>query len=247
MSVDKTEDLFVLKRGKGPSWASIPLEIRLKIWALAYTTQGPRLVEVRTAEHNHSLGPHLRWCPRYSLSPSPNVVNICREARDEAQRIAEQAGHLIFNIMPEAPKIYFNSDIDTLYVPNERDYWIRDWGPEGILTEFQSNHQPERLRFLAIGLEPLTRATTSYSLYRDLIAFQKLEEIIFVVKKTDDDILTLIKRFDRCLQMWAQDLVLSREKVRCHPYPRECRLAIRHALHLEFVKKEKNTELARSE
>lgn len=98
------------------------------------------------------------------------MVNICHEARSIAHNAAQCAGHLIFQDTQGActPHIYFRPEIDTLFVYNEKDYWIRDWGPEGILTELWMIHHSERLHFLTIDLESLTRATTSWSLLVDL-------------------------------------------------------------------------------
>jgi hypothetical protein len=193
-------------------------------------------VEARTAKHDH-YHDHPR-CPRYSPSPPPSVVNVCREARYEARMIAEQAGHLIFGSVSDAADIHFNPAMDTLYVPNEKEYWIRDWSPEGILTQFKSNHQPDRLRFLAIGLDPLTRGTSPYSLQSDMMDFQKLEEIIFIVKETDEDICTRIRTFDFNLRSWARHPCQAQGKFRHYPYPGECKLAIKCAGRLQFVEKE---------
>jgi hypothetical protein len=41
--------------------------------------------------------------------------------------------------------------VDTLYIRNEKEYWIRDWwGPAGVLTQLKHAWQPELLRVLAI-------------------------------------------------------------------------------------------------
>jgi hypothetical protein len=242
-SLIKREEDDLRIGGRSTSLAVIPLEIRLRIWALVYVTQGPRLVEVRTAEHDHYLGPHLRWCPRYSPSPPPTVVNVCREARAEAHKIAERAGHLIFDMGTGAPKIYFNPEIDTLYVPNEKHYWIRDWGPEGILTELKCSYSPESLRSLAIGLDPLSRATTPYSLLMDLLDFQLLETVIFVTENADPEVTRWIEKLDRRLACWERDGGGLQGKVRHHPYPTECGLAICQAGRLVSIKKEKRREL----
>ncbi|TVY81236.1 hypothetical protein LSUE1_G006098 [Lachnellula suecica] len=223
-----------------PCWTTIPLEIRHQIWCWAYISQEPRIVEVRTLEHNHYLLPHPRWCPRYSPSPAPHVVNICRESRDVAQRIAKKAGHLIFDTVSEAPKIYFDPDVDTLYVHNEKDYWIGDWGSEGILTELRNSDQGSRLRFLAIDLEPLTRATTPDSLHGDLLGFPKVEKIIFVVRKVDQEVLEWVKRLDRHLWLWAQDPSRLPGRTRRGPYPKECELVMLRAGKFETIETERN-------
>ncbi|KAH7369728.1 hypothetical protein BKA65DRAFT_4224 [Rhexocercosporidium sp. MPI-PUGE-AT-0058] len=169
-------------------WASLSLELRQAIWTFAYTTQDARVVEVGTAEHAHYSQDH-DWCPRSSPSPRPIIVNVCREARSTGHEVARRSGHLIFHSTRGTctSDIYFNPEIDTLFVRNDKDYWIRDWGPEGILTQVWKMHHPERLRFLAIELEPLTRATTPWSLHVDLFYFPKLEELMFIVKKDGEE------------------------------------------------------------
>lgn len=162
-------------------WANLSLELRRAIWGLVYATQDARVVEVRTAKHDHHEQDH-RWCPRFSPSPRPVMVNVCHDARSIGQDLARRAGHLIFPGAQDTSDIYFNYDIDTLFVRNEKDYWIRDWGPEGILTQFWETHSPASLRFLAIELDPLSRATTRYSLELDLFHFSQLEELAFIVE-----------------------------------------------------------------
>jgi hypothetical protein len=166
-------------------WSSLSLEIRLAIWGLVYFTTPARIVEVQTAEHDHYSQPHDIWCPRYSPSPVPPVVNVCREARDEARRLARLSGHLLF---PEtsSPDIYFNPAIDTLYIPNDKNYWIRDWGQEGLMTQITMRSGSDKIRSLAISLDLLTRATTSYSIEWNFIAPRALGEIIFVAKQVSE-------------------------------------------------------------
>lgn len=185
-------------------WNSLSIEIRLMIWRLAYTMQGPRLVEIQTLQHDHYKYPHI-WCPRYSPSPPPTIVNVCKEAREEARKEARKAGHLLFATSPDASEIYFNPEIDILYIRNEKEYWIRDWGSEGVLTQYKKDQQPELLRHLAIELDPINRATTRNALGNDLKFFRALEDITFVVKEPSTEIFEWIKMLDRSV---CQNLTL---------------------------------------
>jgi hypothetical protein len=163
------------------------------------------------------------------------VVNVCREARAEAHKIAERACHLIFDMGTGAPKIYFNPEIDTLYVPNEKYYGIWDWRPEGVLTEFKSSYRPKSLRSLAIGLDPLDRATALHSLLMDLFGLWKLETVIYVTEEADPEVNTWIEQLDLSLKSWVQ--------LHFHPSPTECGLAIFQAGRLVSIKKEKERGL----
>ncbi|KAG4432800.1 hypothetical protein IFR05_011711 [Cadophora sp. M221] len=202
-------------------WASLSLELRQTIWAFVYTTQDARVVEVRTATHAHYDQPH-DWCPRSSPSPRPTIINTCHESRRIGHEMALRAGHLIFrgNLTQNtcsctftctctydayASDIYFNPNIDTLYVRNEKEYWIRDWGPEGILTQLWTLYHPDQLRFLAIEIEPLTRATTRWSLDVDLFHFPNIEEIMFVVKEDNEESQELLRILNRARQGVMRD------------------------------------------
>ncbi|KUJ16447.1 uncharacterized protein LY89DRAFT_782699 [Mollisia scopiformis] len=234
MAVNSNRELSMSQEGdedpiKG-SWTALHVEIRLMIWRLAYAAQTPRLVEVQTLQHNHYDYPHA-WYPRYSPSPPPTIVNVCREARDEARREAQKANHLLFATTPDAFDIYFNPAIDTLYVPNDKTYWIRDWGPEGVLTQFKKHHQPELLRFLAIELDPLSRATTHHTLRTDLKGFTSLEDIVFVVKEPSTEIFGWVEGLSRALRIYGQGIRGRGQRT----YPEECKLAIKRGGLLELI------------
>lgn len=97
------------------SSVSIPklnYDIRAMVWTLSYKAEPPRIVEIRTKKHQRCEEHKEHWCPRYSPSPAPAVVNICQEARLEAQKIASNSGHLfLFGHQPSASSpIYFNPE-----------------------------------------------------------------------------------------------------------------------------------------
>ena len=179
-------------------WSNLSLELRQAIWALVYGTQVARVVEVATTEHTPCNSDH-DWCPRFSPSPRPVLVNVCHEARSTAHNIAQRVGHLIFPPAQDTgtTDIYFNPEIDTLFVRNDKNHWIRDWGREGILTQMWKMHHPESLRSLAIELEPLSRATMPWSLHVDLSYFTQITDVIFVVKQDSDEVQKQFRLLDR--------------------------------------------------
>ncbi|PQE08117.1 hypothetical protein CJF31_00008185 [Rutstroemia sp. NJR-2017a BVV2] len=63
---------------------------------------------------------------------------------------------------------------------------MRKWGQEGLLTQITMGSGSERIRSLAISLDLVTRATTSYSLGWNVTALRALEEIVFVAKHVDE-------------------------------------------------------------
>ncbi|KAF2830461.1 hypothetical protein CC86DRAFT_391380 [Ophiobolus disseminans] len=146
------------------SFTGLPKEIRLQIWTLAYFAEPPRLVALRTKPHDESHDE--KWfCPRYSPSPAPMVVNICHEARAEAYYQARKAGHVIRHhigplfVPPQqlaqfTEEYYFRFDADTLYLPLE-DQHVKhfDDSPEvGLLSHFHKavNLDTSKLQSIAI-------------------------------------------------------------------------------------------------
>jgi hypothetical protein len=180
---------------------SLAVEIRLQIWRLLYHSQEPRIVEVRTAKQRDNDTQHEnRWHIRYSPSPPPVVVNVCREAREEAEVVAKAGGHLLFSAdqRNESSHIYFNPEKDTLYIHNDKDYWVRDWhGGVGIMTQLKHNWQPERLHLLAIELDPIHRATSRASFRDDLTCLQGLDHVIFVVAQSNEKTKELARQLSR--------------------------------------------------
>jgi hypothetical protein len=155
------------------------LDVRLIIWRVLYEYEPSRLVEIRsvTGCDNHD-GP----CPRYSPSPRPFVATVCREAMQEALRVARSRGHLLrFANQPDM-LIFFNPDVDTLYVPNEKVVGIRSLRPVGVLTQLYDvlATYTEEIS-LAIEMDTPARATTQGELRDDLERLKNLKELIFVI------------------------------------------------------------------
>jgi hypothetical protein len=122
---------------------NLPEELRLEIWALAYFSEPPRLVCLRTRPHDESHKENM-FCPRYSPTPRPTVVNICGEARAEAHYQARRAGHLVrLNHGPlflaPTEEFYFRFETDILYLPlDDKHVKHFDDSPEvGLLRHFR--------------------------------------------------------------------------------------------------------------
>jgi hypothetical protein len=102
------------------------IELRLKIWDFCFALQEPRLVEVRTQPHD--CDQHKGFCPRISACRIPVLVHVCSEARMVAHEQAGRADHLCFSTSLAPPNVFFNPEIDRLYLPVEKEPWMRDTG-----------------------------------------------------------------------------------------------------------------------
>jgi hypothetical protein len=100
---------YVRGRSKAPHLFSLfrklPVELRLMVWKFARTS---RVVEFR---YNTSLT--RCWTP---CAP-PSLLHVCQESRAETLRSCQ----LSFGLSGWTPRIYFDSEIDTLYLNFERD------------------------------------------------------------------------------------------------------------------------------
>ncbi|KAF1930138.1 uncharacterized protein M421DRAFT_3890 [Didymella exigua CBS 183.55] len=118
---------------------SLPKELRLQIWSLAYFASPPRLVTLRTSPHNEQHT-ESTFCPRYSPTPAPTVFNICRESRAEAEYEARRHRHLISLPSPLASEpqgFYFRLDTDVLFIDLEAGNKHFDDSPDaGLLAHF---------------------------------------------------------------------------------------------------------------
>jgi hypothetical protein len=237
------KDFEAISRVTEPPRTGFPrlsTEIRFQIWALCYDLEEPRVVEIQTIPHDNCSDHEDSWCPRQSPSPRPVVVNVCREARNEVRNIAQKAGHLIFTTDLHPMDIFFNPIKDTLYVQNEKEYWIRDWGPPGILTQFKKEHRPENLRFLAVGLEPIDRATTRSSLKNEVRDFKTLEQMMFVVKELEKSAFGRIRVLDKAMMILRRTEIIDLRFggiVSPWKHLETCHLAMRRGMNLRFVSK----------
>lgn len=174
---------------------SLPKELRLQIWSLAYFSQAPRLVALRTRPHDENHGEEI-ICPRYSPSPAPTVANICHEARFEAYHLARKAGHLVR--LPHAPRFatskdddpveefFFRFEIDIIYLSLE-DAYIRhfDDSPDaGLLRHFRSaiDCNTSLLRNIAIT-QVISSGLYDGSLSNTLKDFPNVKRMIMMMPK----------------------------------------------------------------
>ncbi|KAH8167280.1 hypothetical protein CIB48_g980 [Xylaria polymorpha] len=79
----------------------LPAELRLHIWRLSCHR---RVVEVFYDQENDRCS---------TTAPVPAVLHACRESRYEALRLYRMS----FGTMTHEPRIYFNREMDTLYIP----------------------------------------------------------------------------------------------------------------------------------
>jgi hypothetical protein len=133
----------------------LPKEVRLAIWSLVYFSQSPRLVALRTKPHDENHDEQT-FCPRYSPTPAPTVVNICQEARAEAHYQALKAGHIVrLNCEPlfvASDEFYFRFETDILYLPLEDEHVQHfDDSPDvGFLCHFRTGCDASLLQNIAV-------------------------------------------------------------------------------------------------
>lgn len=199
----------------------LPIELRCKIWAIAFDSKARRVVEIRFESDIGSFS-KSDWTPNFwSPSPAPALVNVCQEAREVANKKARKIGQLLFN------KIFFDPTLDVLYVPGE--------DPEDVLRELKRELRPEKVRFFAEDIN-FRAAHFSGCLYR----FENLKEIILVspehnperISYSSKHIFGVVCRVHSSL--WAQYAYRTRKmKYLGHPaptrphFPKVCKLAIK--------------------
>lgn len=173
-----------------PLFSNLAVELRLKIWSYAFINRAPQIVAVSTLKHDCADHKHIGWCPRYSSSPPPAVVNVCHESRQIAYEEAVKIGQLHF--IPESnqaiesttkpPGIIFNPNADILYIPSRDTSFslFTDLAPASILLQVRRTPALHPLRSLAVNLRPhINPLRRPY----DIAIIRSLEEIIFVSKQ----------------------------------------------------------------
>jgi hypothetical protein len=174
------------------AFPSLPKEIRLQVWTLAYFSQPPRLVALRTKPHDEDHPEEDTFCPRYSPSPAPTIVNTCHEARTEAQHQARSAGHLVrLHVGKQSTSpaeftqaFYFRFETDILYLPLEdRHVAHYDDSPEvGFLAHLRQAYEVD-----ATALRHIAITRVIWSAFRDgstsncLREFPNIEHITSVI------------------------------------------------------------------
>ena len=125
-------------------------------------------------------------------------MNVCQESRQVVVERATKENHLVLKTT------IFNPDVDTLYVPDEKDHWIR--GPDGILTQLAKEWDLSRVQLLAADLDPYGLQTGS--LKADMDLFLRLKRHILVVRELKDGDQERFKGAERALMAlkgsWAR-------------------------------------------
>lgn len=227
MLVDIIPDRPILSNTCNMSVFSLPKELRLQIWSLAYFSQAPRLVALRTRPHdeNHS---ERALCPRYSPSPAPIIANICHEARSEAYHQGRKAGHLVrlpydrlFATDEEATEpveeFFFRFEIDILYLPLE-DAHVKhfDDSPDaGMLRHFRKaiDCDTSRLRNIAVT-QVMSSGFQDGSLSNTLRKFPNITRMIMMIPEgiydqCKSERARFVRAGDRIVKMYELDMKLQ--------------------------------------
>ncbi|KAF3037801.1 hypothetical protein E8E12_005560 [Didymella heteroderae] len=173
---------------------NLPKELRLQMWSLSYLTHPPRLVTLRTSPHSEHH-PESTFCPRYSPTPAPTVVNICREARAEAEYEARRRGHLISLPSSLGPasldgvpaEFYFRLDTDVLFIDLETGGKHFDDSPDcGLLAHFLNAEGCDASQLRKIAITQVVRvAFIDGALSNCLRDFPAIEYLVMVLDPRD--------------------------------------------------------------
>jgi hypothetical protein len=169
---------------------SLPREIRLQIWSLAYSSESPRLVTLHTKAHDEHHAEDM-FCPRYSPTPAPTVVNICQDSRAEAEYQARRANHLIHLSSPLDPnpqEFYFRLDTDILFIDLEHGINKHfDDSPDcGLLAHFLGAVGCDATKLKSIAITQVVRvAFVDGALSNCLRDFPNIEHLIMVIDPKD--------------------------------------------------------------
>lgn len=214
----------------------LPTELRFKVWAIAFLSRAPRVVEFRIRDETVPDSANARRTYLWSSSPPPALVNACHEARKISNELAKKTGQLFFN------RIFFNPAIDILYGPNaDRSCTLSH---RGVLVGLRQALRLDDVRFLARDLEgPPDQTGVVYprrrpmSLQIDLRRFTHLTEIILVVREENEDIVKNCRQYYQTSQRILSSLraqrawrsrrwkELGRPPIDHYDYPSVCKLA----------------------
>lgn len=210
----------------------LPKELRLHIWALAYFDEPPRLVALETKPHDEGHD-ELHFCPRYSPSPAPTVVNLCRESRGEAHYQATKANHIVK--LPTSlagtscDQFYFRVETDILLLqlegPRIKHY---DDSPEvGLLAHFYvaTGCVPTMLKTIAVT-KVILNGFRDGSLSNVLRGFPHISRMVMMLtEETSDDETQkelFVRAAARIVRMYKIDLMnrarSQGETYRAHPF-----------------------------
>lgn len=131
------------------------------------------------------------FCPRYSPTPVPAVVNICRESRAEAEYEARRQNHLISLPSPLAPKLYefyFRLDTDVLFIDLEtgENKHFDDSPDAGLLAHVLEARGCDASQLKKIAITQIVRvAFVDGALSNCLRDFPNIEYLLMVLHPMD--------------------------------------------------------------
>ncbi|KAI1116931.1 hypothetical protein F5Y14DRAFT_38379 [Nemania sp. NC0429] len=145
---------------------SLPPELRLQIWRLSCHR---RVVEV-------SYDPEEDRCT--TTAPVPAVLQACHESRCEALRLYKKS----FGTTSHEPRIYFNRELDTLYIPRPPFMGYDD--SSRSFADLIRDTDP--IIHLAIDYipPPIKRPWETYNKYILIQSFPKVDEVFLVTDAT---------------------------------------------------------------
>ncbi|KAJ8115425.1 hypothetical protein OPT61_g2926 [Boeremia exigua] len=168
----------------------LPKEIRLQIWSLLYFDEPPRLVTLRSKPHDDQHAEDI-FCPRYSPTPAPAVVNICHEARAEVEHQARRSKSLIHLPSPldqKPAEFYFRHETDLLFIDLETgmNKHFDDSPDAGLLAHFLEAAGCDATLLRKIVITQVVRvAFVDGALSNCLRDFPNIEHLVMVVDPKD--------------------------------------------------------------
>lgn len=228
------------------SLSLLPKEIRLQIWALAYFNEPPRLVALETKPHNEDHDEEY-FCPRYSPSPAPLMVNLCHESRAEVRYQALKANHIV--VLPSGvtggscDEFYFRIDVDILLLqlegPRAKHY---DDSPEvGLLSHFSiaTGYDAKMLQNVAVT-KVILSGFRDGSLSNVLRDFPKISRMVMMltedVWKDGMEKELFVRAASRIVRMYKLDLMARARNIgetfRAHPFDVDFARLLHGQLHI---------------
>jgi hypothetical protein len=143
--------------------------------------------------------------------------------------------YLFFSSSSDPSRIIFYPDVDTLYVPDEKDPWSH--GPDGIMTQLKTDR--DRVRFLAANLNPY--GLQEGALRADMDAFHRLKAYILVFMELKDGDWERFKNAERWLRMikglWERRIQRNDIGITQRDFPEGLNLALYRGGCLTFLEK----------
>jgi hypothetical protein len=151
------------------AFAQLPAEIRLDIWR--YSCYQPRVVEVYYDSERD-------LCT--TTTPQPPTLSVCSESRSEALRVYKA----LFGTITHTASIYFNTELDTLYLPrptymgyddNSRDFAQLATGALDVVNLALDRVNPA-----------IRRPWETYNKYTLMQSFPRVAEVYLILDSNHD-------------------------------------------------------------